>query len=150
MSVMQRLGHGNMNRRLFGFLKEMIVYKILLINFLLLILFTGNSAFSQETQQSRMYPKMELGIQSMDMMVPEKTNNMQKMADFLSPEERYGLYNQYHKVPGTRVAGLVLNMGLPGLGSLVIGDYGGALVTFLVVLGGGGIGALSLNQLFNL
>lgn len=120
---------------------------ILLIHLALFVLLAWNAAFSQENQGSRMYPKMELGIQSMDMMVPEKMYKMQEIADYLSPDERYGLYNQNHKVPGTKAAGFFLNMGLPGLGSLVIGDGGGALATSLGVLGGGAIGTLSLFAL---
>ena len=123
---------------------------ILLIHLPLFFIFVCNGAFPQETQGSRMHPKMELGIQSMDMMAPEKMYKMQEMADFLGPEERYGLYNQYHKVPGTKVAGLLLNMGLPGLGSLIIGDGGGALAVSLGVLGGGGIGTLALFSLTGL
>lgn len=114
-------------------------------------MFVVDLGFSQSAEKSRMVPYMEQLIRSNEMLGNEKMYKMQEISEFLSQEERMELYNRYQKVPGTKVVGCLLNMApIPGLGSLIIGDKIGALMTFLGVIGGGGIGALSLIGIYGM
>lgn len=115
-------------------MKKYLLFFISLITFLA----SMNLTYPQAKEKSRFYDNVELSILSNYIYQPDKLPKIQESSDYLSYEEKIGLYGQYSKSPGTKLVGFLLNaVTIPGLGSLVIGDNGGALTTFVGVFGGG-------------
>lgn len=86
---------------------------------------------------------MDNRLSSNEWLQPEKLYLLQDSAEFLSQDERGSLYNLYYKTADLKLAGLLLNICLPGLGNLVIRDYPGTVLNCIGTYGFGTIFGLT-------
>lgn len=118
---------------------------MLLIAILLTVGLIGrNSLYSETTSGGRTYGSLKNRILSNDMYKLDRLYQMQDANEFLSFEERIGLYKTYENTGGTTMLGFMFNMFIPGFGSLLIKDFWGGLVTFVGV-GGGIVGIMAAS-----